>query len=606
MQADSHAITSALAVTIPAIRAIVARVRLFDSLDLRIISYLLHRSHVFCLLSLHRASDEASPSANVHNACARHSTADLNTHRQLQRANDTRRKKIQTGPPFAWVNMASDSELDYLSPTFDPASLTVPRLRAILVSHEINYPSSAKKPQLIDIFTRELVPRSRKILAARSRTKRTSKGITDMPSSQEGTVHGDDDDEDTILMPPPPVPDSPKRKTRRTERSSTEDSTDQTPATRRTLSSGKSSGKHARESDTELGPDKSKQPMPRRTRRSEITPTVKIEEPEDRTSRSSRRESAFTYDNPFQSGSSPLTPNGARRKSSATGTERRISSSRRWKTEGVSSDGHTKVKQEDGIVVPSRKTFDVPVAKLRKSTVKGEPDDDGIEVGEEFTPEEQLDLVRARAANGEVDIYGPRKKKRSHKASRVPRSAPWVVIMTLLAGYATWWRREKIEVGYCGIGRPSTALANVQLPEWASALQPACESCPQHAYCYEGMETRCETDYVMKPHPLSLGGLIPLPPSCEPDGEKVRRVKAVADRAVEELRERKAKWECGDLVDEHGKDIRALEIDEAELKKEVAKKRRRGMSEAEFEDLWKGAIGEILGRDEVVASTVDG
>lgn len=272
----------------------------------------------------------------------------------------------------------------------------------------------------------------------------------------------------------------------------------------------------------------------------------------------------------------------------------------------MSSDERTKVKQEDGIVVPSRKTFDVPVARLGGSIVKAEPDDDGIEVGEEFTPEEQLDLVRTRAANGEVDIYGPRKKKRSRKASRVPRSAPWVVVMTLLAGYATWWRREKIEVGYCGIGRPSTALANVQLPEWASVLQPTCEPCPQHAYCYEGMITRCEPDFLMKPHPLSLGGLVPLPPNCEPDGEKVRRVKAVADRAVEELRERKAKWECGNLIDEQGKDIPALEIDEADLKRAVSQKRRRGMGEAEFEDLWKGAIGEILGRDEVVVSDISG
>jgi hypothetical protein len=41
------------------------------------------------------------------------------------------------------------------------------------------------------------------------------------------------------------------------------------------------------------------------------------------------------------------------------------------------------------------------------------------------------------------------------------------------------------------------------------------------------------------------------------------------------------------------------------LKKEVSKKRRKGMSEAEFEELWGGAIGEIKARDEVV-SVADG
>jgi len=73
-----------------------------------------------------------------------------------------------------------------------------------------------------------------------------------------------------------------------------------------------------------------------------------------------------------------------------------------------------------------------------------------------------------------------------------------------------------------------------------------------------------------------------LTPTCEPDGEKVRRVKAVADRAVEELRERRAKWECGDLVDEAGIPDVVVEIDEEDLKKEVSKKRRKGMGEAEF------------------------
>lgn len=257
-------------------------------------------------------------------------------------------------------------------------------------------------------------------------------------------------------------------------------------------------------------------------------------------------------------------------------------------------------RQQDGYSVPTSKTFEVPVSRLKRPGIKDEPDD-GLEAGEDFTPEEQLELVRARPANGEKDILPPRRTKRSQK-STIPKSAPWVVVMALLGGYGTWWRQEKLAVGYCGIGRSSDALSNVQMPEWASALQPNCEPCPQHAVCFQGMETECAQDFVIQPHPLSLGGLIPLPPSCEPDGEKVRRVKVVADRAVEELRERKAQAECGNLKDDEGQDVPA-EIDEQDLKREVGKKRRRGMSEAEFEELWKGAIGEIMGREEVVSSS---
>lgn len=91
-----------------------------------------------------------------------------------------------------------------------------------------------------------------------------------------------------------------------------------------------------------------------------------------------------------------------------------------------------------------------------------------------------------------------------------------------------------------------------------------------------------------------------MPPTCEPDSEKARRVKAVADKAVEELRERRAKWECGQLK-EDGKDVRSPDISEPDLREEVAKKRRKGLSDSEFDDLWKGAIGEVVGKDEVVS-----
>ena len=506
----------------------------------------------------------------------------------------------------------SDSEVDYLSPSFNPSTLTIPRLRSILVSHDIAYPASAKKSQLIEIFTNQLLPRSRKILAARARTRRTSKGITDMPSSQESTVNGDDHDDDaSSAMPPPPLPDTSRRRSPRyggglgTDGSS-EDLAAATGQGR--LSSGRrSSNKHARASDTELSIEPGvKRPLVRKTRKSEITPAsaVKVEEPEA-VGRPSLEGSAFSYDNPFQSGSSPLS-GGLRstsaekgRKSLGGGGERRKSSSRRRRTEGVSSET-ARFKQEDGIVVPTSETFDLPVARLRKPKAEV----DGIEAGEEFTPDEQLELARERAKAGNTGLVPFKKKERSQSSSTVSKSAPWAVILTLLAGYAAWWRHEKVEVGYCGLERPSSmALRTVELPDWASVLQPECEPCPQHAYCYSGFEARCEPDFVLKAHPLALGGLVPLPPTCEPDGEKVRRVKAVADRAIEELRERRAKWECGDLVDETGKEVPAVEIDEADLKKEVGKKRRRGMGEVEFEELWKGAIGEIVARDEVVSGT---
>ena len=494
----------------------------------------------------------------------------------------------------------SDDEVEYLSPSFDPATLTVPKLRNILLSHDIAYPASAKKLQLIDLFNQELKPRSRKILAARSRIRRTSKGITDMPSSQEGTVNGDDSERGGSMLPPP-TPDTARRKPRKSSRQPSED-----PATGEITarSSRTSSSKHPRPSDTETSEAEIKRPSARRTRKSEVAPVVKNQEPGEHPVRPSLEKSPFSDENPFQSGSSPLAPSDNRRKSAVPNVDRRKSTSRRGKTEGVSSDVRDRPRQQDGITVPTSKTFEVPVAQIRKAREQDELDSE-VEAGEDFTPEAQLELTKDRAANGGLDVLPVRRTKRSRNAggSSILKSAPWAVVTALLSGYALWFRREKIEVGYCGLGKISDNVAGVQIPEWASILQPVCEPCPQHAFCYENMETRCEPDFVLQPHPLSLGSLIPLPPTCEPDGEKARRVKAVAGKAVEELRERNAKAECGTLTDDQGKSVRKPEIDEQDLKQHVAKKRRKGMSNREFEELWKGAVGDMLGMEEVVQST---
>ncbi|KAK5007955.1 hypothetical protein LTR28_004630, partial [Elasticomyces elasticus] len=100
----------------------------------------------------------------------------------------------------------TDPELVYLEPGFDPSSLTIPRLRSILVSHNIQYPSSAKKSQLIELFNGNVLPQARKLLNAQARTKPSTRGIVDVPSSQGSTVDDEDEEDEIPLLPPPPPP----------------------------------------------------------------------------------------------------------------------------------------------------------------------------------------------------------------------------------------------------------------------------------------------------------------------------------------------------------------------------------------------------------------
>lgn len=100
---------------------------------------------------------------------------------------------------------------------------------------------------------------------------------------------------------------------------------------------------------------------------------------------------------------------------------------------------------------------------------------------------------------------------------------------------------------------------------------------------------------MLTQHPLSLNGLIPIPPTCEPDSAKARKVNAVKERAVEALREQNAKYECGEAA--------APELKETALKQAIGTKRRKGMSNEEFEDLWSSAMGEITNADEIVSGS---
>jgi hypothetical protein len=259
------------------------------------------------------------------------------------------------------------------------------------------------------------------------------------------------------------------------------------------------------------------------------------------------------------------------------------------------------------------KSFEIPVSKLLRGKTPELPPLPVVETGEEFTPEEQLELMTEEANSGETALVPARQTR---PASKVNLSTSLsVLLITLLSVYGGWYRQEKVAIGYCGVGQTIGSIpSEVPVPEWAQSvlgdeiavpqsiadtLEPQCEPCPPHAYCYEDFSVRCEQGYILKPHPFALGGILPLPPTCEADGEKVRRVQAVADRAVEELRERTAKFECGQLLNEEGDKVESPAIEEQELKEIINRKRSKKMNNQEFDDLWGAAIGEIKARDEV-------
>lgn len=469
-------------------------------------------------------------------------------------------------------------EQEYLESGFDPASLTMPRLRSILVAHGVQYPASAKKGQLVDIFNDNVLPQARRLRAANARVKRTSRGIEDV-ASRHSAAQDEEEEEEEEAEPPKRASRTP----RRTTRARTEEAQEGPPALRGDrystappeATSRRSSSKHARTADAEAavpGPEP-KRTASRMSRAAPATPAAKHEQEDD--------ESPFSTENPFQSGSPPPPP--------ATGDRRRTTLGA---TKSVSRDGrrrtneHKASKQQmDGAVVPTRKTFDMPVSRIRRESPSAE-----IETSEEFTPEEEQALVHEGQQSGA--LVPTRRKTRSRAPDSV-KTGLTAVLGVVCATLATLYGQEKFQVGYCDVGHPSNKIAGVQVPEWADVLRPSCEPCPPHAYCHENLETVCEPGFVLTQHPLSVGGKVPLPPTCEPDSARARKVQAVKEKAVEELREQNAKYECGEAS--------KADLKETDLKRVIATRKRRDMSNEEFEDLWGSALGELQGAEEIVS-----
>ncbi|SPN96851.1 related to SRC1 - regulation of cohesion (Splice variant I) [Cephalotrichum gorgonifer] len=468
----------------------------------------------------------------------------------------------------------SDSESpDYLQEDFDPRSMTVPRLRSILVKHNIQYPSTAKKSQLVELFEEEIVPQAKKILARHARAKRSSMGIVNAGA-----------DEDTHLEVPKSAARSRSPRKSATARVKSEE-LDEPLASPYSRSTRSSSRQLTQTFDIDT---------PRQSRRT-VTPRIKSEEPEDEEfGREMTEESVFSSDNPFQSGSPPpsarlpKTPNG-RRRTAGGESVKAPRSTRRRQTE---TPAYSTEEDERDV-----RAYERPTSNAGRRQTSELPD---LDPGEEFTPEEQLELQQEWASQRQTDTV-TRPKTRSSR--RVNLATPLTVLfVSLLAAYGAWYRQEKIAVGYCGLGRPATQLLppEVPLPDWAVPfVEPQCEPCPQHAYCYGNFEARCEPDFILEHHPLAAGGLIPLPPTCKPDGEKARRVKAVADKAVEELRERRAQFECGETTTEQGELVATPEVEVEELKETVSRKRNKRLNKQDFDDLWAAALGEVKDRDEV-------
>jgi hypothetical protein len=188
----------------------------------------------------------------------------------------------------------------YLEPGFDPNSLKVAELRGVLLKHDVDYPSSAKKSLLVELFNQHIVPEAARLRSANTLVQPSSHGMIDAGFTPEKSV----------LDPTP-------RRNRRSTRGLTAELTTEDDDERNFLKSTTARTPRKRAADGESASNENIPPPPstaRRTRKSmaiqpdenpaeadnfadEISPTV--------------QDVPFSSFNPFQKGS-PSPPFDAR------------------------------------------------------------------------------------------------------------------------------------------------------------------------------------------------------------------------------------------------------------------------------------------------------
>ncbi|KAK6360517.1 inner nuclear membrane protein enriched at telomere/subtelomere region [Orbilia blumenaviensis] len=549
-----------------------------------------------------------------------------------------------------------DEETYYLQPGFDVAGLTMPHIRNLLVKHEIDFPSNAKKAKLVEIFETELAPQAPKLLAQAGRVRASARGIVN--AEDYGTIG-------EPAVAPTPKKRAPRRKassvaTTTTDYDETTGDEDVLASVRKAATRKVATPRKRTASPVKRGRKSSAMPQLENTDEEEGTIVV-AETPKVRRGRRSLApktpepvkqpspspspehvaaqddEPVFSTDNPFQMGSSPRyqpsVDTNRRRTMLDKATPRHVDSSRR-RTEGLPSVRRSPQTPEFDRVSPIPNISPTPVKMIPMSVFKSLTPDrkianmqaeidnnnneierkifgndvyikeedqshDLLEPGEEFTPEAQLEVeLEDENANAVTKLA---RRKGGSELTTTLMSILTTLFSIAIIGYAAWWREEKIKVGYCGIGKPS--IKNIEHMEWADSLVPQCETCPPHAICRDRLNTECYTDYVLVPHPFSLGGLIPLAPTCQPDSEKIRRVSVLSDAVIAKLRDRAADVECGYVKASSEEEEGILE---KEIKDGLYEMKSPTLSDDQFAELWNNAVHDLENKDEVVTTMTSG
>lgn len=522
-------------------------------------------------------------------------------------------------------------------PTFDPLLLRVAELRRIFFEHNIDFKSTAKKAELVQIFNEEVRPQAASLLRAKlnpvpSANKIETVGLASpvaLPSTTPAKTPGKrgrqkkhalltDDELAEAVIPPSTA----KKTTGRPRKVPKTESIDELTTTTLKSSTRSPVRKSPKKATIKSSP------------KDEImeddvvdTPAPKLKLlPKPSTGKRLPSDPTFSSDNPFQSGSPP-SPNKRRQTVVPNPSQKLappLAKTDRRKTDGVIQSLSSKAGSADveftfskgpktpQAASPFRKNerFMPAVSQLKASPAfqsAAQRSKENILATKQLLAKHEQD---GSLTEDEIAVEGPattrarviRKHKGPGKLAQLLKMGSLLGLTAGSAYGANWYRNEKIKAGYCGLDSDPVVTRPHEsgLVDLAGLLKPHCVPCPPHAICSPGFQMRCEDEFQKVTPPIALGGLVPVSGYCAPDTEKLRRIRIVADEIVETLRDRTASVECSYPSvpeEEH------IGMTATELKEKLLVKKAPAISTEQFDTLFDHAIEEVRSRDEIEISS---
>ncbi|KAF9142627.1 inner nuclear membrane protein enriched at telomere/subtelomere region [Mortierella sp. GBA39] len=203
-----------------------------------------------------------------------------------------------------------------------------------------------------------------------------------------------------------------------------------------------------------------------------------------------------------------------------------------------------------------------------------------------------------------ANTYGTRSKRGRDKEG--PNLGPLKFILFLaLLSFGLWYRQTRIDIGYCTRSIPTPPsnkhLTTKQvLVKW---LYPTCIACPDHAKCTSpGSDPLCPPEYILRPHPLSFGNILPLTPTCVLNKAQEYQSLQVADVAESILHKRAGREECRTSIrPQPSAELFARQrFSVNDLRKKIESLKDSSVSQEEFSQYWTLALNELYRRSSTI------